>query len=275
VPNWLEHSLGLLAWAYLAVAVLTAATGSVFLICRYDPFVGMFRLSAGTTMFIVGGCMLLVSLFVGRPYCRYLCPLGALLRPLSSVSKRRVTITEECVRCRLCADACPFGAIRAPSQPPAAKERPAGRRRLAMLLLLLPLLAAAGGFAGSLAAAPLARMHYAVRLAERVSAEQAGQVEGTTNASDAFRKTARPLADLYRDALAKRAEFYWGGWIAGAFLGAVIGGKLISLAVHRTREDWTADPARCLACGRCFEACSVERNRRARRPPQTQVRDDG
>ena len=275
VPAAAEHALGLLRYVYLAAAVVLAVTGSAYLICRYDPFVGIFRLSAGATMFIVGGCMLLVSLFVGRPYCRYLCPLGAIFRLLASVSKRRVAITpEECVRCRLCADACPFGAIRAPSQPPAAKERPAGRRRLAMLLLLLPLLAAGGGFAGSLAAAPLTRMHYTVRLAECVSAEQAGQVEGTTNASDAFRKTARPLADLYRDALAKRAEFYWGGWIAGAFLGVVIGGKLISLAVHRTREDWTADPARCLACGRCFEACPVERNRRARRPPQTQVRDD-
>jgi len=268
VPDWLEHALGLLAWVFLAAAVLLAATGSVFLICQYDPFVGLFRLAGTSDMLILAACVLLVGVFVGRPYCRFICPLGAIFRPLSCVSRFRVTITpDECIQCRLCEDSCPFGAIRAPREGLAAKDKPAGRRRLALLIALLPALAAAGGYLGSLAGGPMARMHYTVRLAERVAAEQAGEVAGTTDASDAFRKTARPVEELFAAAKAKRRQIYLGAWIAGGFLGLLIGLKLIALSVHRTRSDYEADRARCLACGRCFEYCPMEKQRRKKTPP--------
>ena len=45
VPRWLDQALGLLAYVYLGAAVMFAATGTAFLICRYDPFVGFFRRS--------------------------------------------------------------------------------------------------------------------------------------------------------------------------------------------------------------------------------------
>ncbi len=61
-------------------------------------------------MLILGACFLVIGLFIGRPYCRYLCPYGALLRPLSRLSRWHVRIPpEECINCRLCADACPYG----------------------------------------------------------------------------------------------------------------------------------------------------------------------
>ena len=82
VPAWAQHALGLLAWVYLAVAVLMAATGSAFAICRYDPFVGLFRLSGDVNMLILGACFLVVGVFVARPYCRVLCALGAINPPL-------------------------------------------------------------------------------------------------------------------------------------------------------------------------------------------------
>lgn len=43
VPAWLEHGLGLLPFVYLGAAVLLAATGTTFIICEYDPYVGFFR----------------------------------------------------------------------------------------------------------------------------------------------------------------------------------------------------------------------------------------
>ena len=51
-------------------------------------------------------------MFIGRPYCRYLCPYGALLAILSRFSWHGVTITpDEELDCGLCIDACPFGSI--------------------------------------------------------------------------------------------------------------------------------------------------------------------
>ena len=61
--------------------------------------------------------MLLIGVFVGRPYCRFLCPYGVLLNLASRLSRWRVTITPSaCVQCRLCEKSCPLGAIEVPSE---------------------------------------------------------------------------------------------------------------------------------------------------------------
>ena len=90
VPVWLDHALGLLRYVYLGAGVLFAATGSAFVVCRYDPFVGFFRHSASANMLILGACFLVGGIFVGRPYCRYLCPYGAILGIVSRWSKWHV-----------------------------------------------------------------------------------------------------------------------------------------------------------------------------------------
>ena len=262
VPLWLESALRLLAYAYLGAAVLFAATGSAFLICRYDPFVAFFRLSGNWNLLVFGTSLLLIGLFVGRPYCRFLCPYGVLLRQFSRLSKWRVTITPtECVKCRLCEDACPFGAIHEPTEDWPAGEYRIAKKRLALFLVLLPVLIAGGAWGGHKLKAPLARMHPTVRTAERVYLEETGQIEGTDDVSDAFRATGRASSDLYREALMLRDRFALGGALLGGFLGFVVGGKLIALSVRRRRTDYEADPAGCLACGRCYRYCPKEHER--------------
>jgi NosR/NirI family nitrous oxide reductase transcriptional regulator len=263
VPLWIESGLRLLAYIYLGAAVLFAATGSAFVICRYDPFVSFFRLSGNINLLIFGACFLIIGMFIGRPYCRFLCPYGIILRHLSRISKWRVTITpDECIQCRLCEDSCPFGAIRKPAEHWPKKEYGRSKTRLALLLILLPVLVFVGGWAGSKLKIVASRMHPTVRLAERVRLEETGKVEGTTDASDAFRATGAETADLYEEASNIRARFGLGCLIFGGFIGLVIGLELISVSVWRQREDYEADRASCLACGRCFEYCPREHLRR-------------
>ena len=257
LPRWLEHALRFLAYLFLGAAVLFAATGSAFIICQYDPFVSFFRLSGGIFILILGACLLLLGLFIGRPYCRFLCPLGIIFRHASRFSAKRVTITPaDCIQCRLCEDACPFNAIDPPNtQMPV----PGSRRKLALLILLLPVLVGVGGFLVSRLSQPFSRMHATVRLADRIWLEENGKVQGALDESDAFRTTGRAPAELYRDAQAIQGKFQAGTWIYGGFLGLVLAGSLIQLSVKRTRTGYEANRANCFACGRCYQACPVDR----------------
>jgi ferredoxin len=259
VPDWAESALRLLAYVYLALAVLFAATGSAFVICRYDPFISIFRLSGSLNILILGGCLLLIGVFIGRPYCRFLCPYGVILRQLSRLSKWRVTITpDECIQCRLCEDSCPFGAIRKPATQWPEQEYHVAKKRLAFLLLLLPVLVFLGGWAGSSLKGITSRAHETVRLAEQIYMEETGETVEITDAGTAFRATGQQINELYEQASNIRARFELGGWIAGGFIGLVIGLKLIGLSVWRRRTDYEAGRASCLACGRCFKYCPRE-----------------
>jgi NosR/NirI family nitrous oxide reductase transcriptional regulator len=262
VPRWLESGLRLMAYIYLGAAVLFAATGSLFIICRYDPFVGFFRLAGDWNILVLGACLLVIGLFVGRPYCRFLCPYGVILRQLSRLAQWRVTITpDDCIQCRLCEDSCPFGAIRAPTERWPQKQYRIAKARLAFLLVLLPILVAAGAWGGYRLRDTLARTHPQVRAAEHVHLEQSGQIQGTDDVVDAFRATGRDPQELYREAARIRDTFGLGSALFGAFLGLVVGGKLLSLAVQRRRDGYEAERASCFACGRCYSYCPKERQR--------------
>jgi len=259
LPQWLSSALRLLAYAYLAFAVLFAATGSAFIICRYDPFVSFFRLSGDLNILVIGACLLIIGIFVARPYCRFLCPYAVILRPLSRLSKWHVTITpDECINCRLCEDTCPFDAIEKPTVAWPAGEFNKGRKRLAFLLVLLPLLVLSGGWTLSAASRSLSRVHPTIRLANRLYLEETGRLKKTTDASVAFRATGKQLNDLYAEALNIQSKFDIGSWFVGGFLGLAFGLELIKLSIKRTRTDYEPNKAECLACGRCFEYCPKE-----------------
>jgi polyferredoxin len=268
VPAWMEKPLRLLAYIYLAAAVLFAATGAAFVICQYDPFVAIFRLTGEVAMLILGGAVLVLGLFVGRPYCRFFCPMGVLLSLVSRFSAWRVKVTTgQCVRCRLCEKSCPYGAIRvaagAGSSPPSETgiEKHSGKMVLATTILLTPLLAVAGALLGASLSSVTSRVHPTVQLADRMYLELNHKVEGVTNESDSFRRTRRPVEKLYDEASGITRQFRTGGYAAGGFVGLAAGLMLVGAGLRRTRKEFDADPGSCLACGRCYNACPLDRKR--------------
>jgi NosR/NirI family transcriptional regulator, nitrous oxide reductase regulator len=266
LPPWLDQGLSVLPYIYLGAGVLFAATGSAFIVCQYDPFVPIFRMSGRTLMVLAGVALLLLGVFVGRPYCRFLCPYGALLKLGATVAKWRVRVTPDyCTQCRLCEASCPFGAMREPDSGGGAPQTlPVDRRRLALLLVLLPLLVAGSGGLGWRFSVPASRLHPTVSLAEQLVREHGSPPKfGALTPDELALERARQTPQEILTAAARiRAKFVTGGTIFGAWVGLVIGVKLISLSLRRKRTDYEPDRGDCFACARCFEYCPNELVRR-------------
>ena len=71
-----------------------------------------FNLAVMSVSFFVFLGIVLISAVVYRPFCRYVCPYGALLAPAASRAFYRLRRTDACIGCRKCERACPTGAAR-------------------------------------------------------------------------------------------------------------------------------------------------------------------
>jgi ferredoxin len=262
VPRFLARALGMIPYLYLALAVLFAATGTAFIICRLDPFVPFFRFSGDIAILASGAALLLAGIFVARPYCRFLCPYGVLLNWMSRLSKWHATIApDECVQCRLCENSCPFDAIVVPNNNLVPEPRVAGARRLAMLLAILPALILGGGWAGSKLDAVLAGLDPVVRLADALQHGAQPGDKAMPQSLEAFALSGVKAEDIAAQAGELRSRFRTGGWLLGGFLGVVFGCGLIGVSIRRTRDSYEPDRGECLSCARCFLSCPKEHQR--------------
>ncbi|PIE98135.1 MAG: 4Fe-4S ferredoxin [Treponema sp.] len=68
------------------------------------------RAAAGTlftSKLVISGFIILLSTFVYRPFCRFLCPLGALLGIFNPISFYKLRINpDKCVKCKKCLRTC-------------------------------------------------------------------------------------------------------------------------------------------------------------------------
>jgi ferredoxin len=254
-----ETFLTSIPFIYLALAVLFAATGSQFIICRYDPFVGIFRLDAPYTMIIFGALLLLAGIFLNRPYCRYLCPYGVLQNIFSRFAGKHLTITPaECTNCRLCEEVCPYDAI-IPSDAVQNIERPeTSRKRFILYFLLIPVLAAAGGLILYNLAPALATVNNNVRLAKEIRLEKEKGIEAISKAAVAFKESGKTENELFVDELNIIGRFRESAPWSGIFLGLSLGIGFVSLSLRRARTEYKPHQGRCFSCGRCFKYCPVE-----------------
>ncbi len=255
----LERALGLGKYLYLGFATLGVATGAGFLICRYDPFVGIWRMGHSFNMLLAGGAILLLGVFVARPYCRFLCPYGVLMGWMSRFSKWHLDIPPSpCVSCRLCEDSCPYNAIDMPTPERQVKDRAGGLKRIRRLVLLAPCIVLAGAATGFTMHELFSRLHPTVQLSERVAAEDLGIYTEQILESETFRASDKTTVELHEDARAIRSEFRSASTWLGVFLGLVVSLKLIGLSVVRKRTIFEPNRAACFSCGRCYAYCPVE-----------------
>lgn len=108
----LDRYLRFLKYGVLAWSVLGAAAYGFMVFRDVDPWAALWNLlelslTAGTVVLAI---VLIASLFVERPWCRYACPLGAatgLVGKLSPFYLKREAAA--CTSCGICTKACPVG----------------------------------------------------------------------------------------------------------------------------------------------------------------------
>lgn len=256
LPVGIRKALGLIPYLYLGLSILFAVTQTDFIICKYDPFVGIFRMDARFNMLVLGGSFLIIGMFVGRPYCRFLCPYGVLLNWTSSVSKKHLTITpSECIDCKLCEHSCPMDAIKKPVADPVKKKKDVNR--FLVSAVLIPLWMLAGGYIISSSHIYLSKANRTVQLAELLITQPELKQDPDHIDVQTFLAAGKTMENLVAEASQIRIQFYYGGWILGGFLGLAFGLIFTKKTMYRSRQDYVPDKGNCVSCGRCMDYCPV------------------
>jgi NosR/NirI family transcriptional regulator, nitrous oxide reductase regulator len=107
--KWIKYAI---FFGLLAVSLFSMTTAEM--LAEVEPFkttflVGWFQRSWPYTLFAAG--LLALSIFVERPFCKYLCPLGASLAMPSTFRWFGLRRKQECSTCKACAHGCGAQAI--------------------------------------------------------------------------------------------------------------------------------------------------------------------
>ena len=260
MPKTIEKILTSIPFIYLGLALLFAATGSQFIVCRYDPFVGIFRLDAPYTMIIFGALLLIIGIFVNRPYCRYLCPYGVLQNIFSRFALKHLTISPaECRNCRLCESGCPYDVI-LPTDPVAMEEEKPGSswKGSFIYILIIPLMAAAGAVTLYNLAPSLSVVNKNVSLAREIRLEKEKGIKAVSKDAVAYMESGKSEIELYKEEEFIISRFRKGAPWVGIFLGLSLGIGLFSVTVRTRRTEYKPDQGRCFSCGKCLKFCPVK-----------------
>lgn len=108
-----DHWLSMLKYPVLALILYFTYRLSELIFRGFDPCYALISRHGEDITFwayIVAGAIVIASLLITMPFCRWLCPLGAVLNLFSWIGLTRVKRdTDSCLECKLCDKACPMG----------------------------------------------------------------------------------------------------------------------------------------------------------------------
>ena len=265
IPEQYEQFFGLIRYFILGIGTFCVIVGLGYVVCQFDPFASIFWHSGLYYILIFSGIVLVTGFFLGRPFCRFLCPYGALLGLCGSLTTRKVTVTpSKCDQCNLCKQVCPYNAILPPTAEPTPSEKRSDFMKLMITIGALPIIIFVLAHIGSLTAPRLIMLNRDIIAAHLLRAEEEKSVEtpGTFPETRGLMQYGTPSEEVYERASQAKKRFDIAGVGLGAWIGLVIGLKWISLVLRRRRTEYEVDPARCFSCGRCFWYCPNQKGQR-------------
>lgn len=110
IPNSVDKYLRLLKYAVLLLIIVMSSRLYLMWFAEFDPFKQIFHFKIEKdSAYVIIGLFLALSLLIERFWCKYLCPLGAIIAPLSKIGLLRIGKTTSCTSCNLCQRNCNMG----------------------------------------------------------------------------------------------------------------------------------------------------------------------
>jgi polyferredoxin len=112
IPAGIDRYLRVLRYGVLILVLVATGISAKLVFSDYDPYHALFRFYSGEVAagaFIVLGAVIIGSIFVERPFCKYACPYGALLGLFNFISVFPLRRSESrCTSCKACDRSCPM-----------------------------------------------------------------------------------------------------------------------------------------------------------------------
>ncbi len=108
----LEKKLRYIRLVLFIILITVTFISSEFVYTKIAPFKAIFNIKGGILQIIFAGLILLLSLFIYRPFCRYACPFSLVLELAGKFSfyklKKNISF---CQSCKACQKKCPISVI--------------------------------------------------------------------------------------------------------------------------------------------------------------------
>lgn len=112
VPQNVDKYLKYLRYFTLVATVVLTASSGILLLEKLNPyhaFLGIFKGSVSFVGMLILIIVVVTSLFIQRPWCKYLCPYGAFLGLFNKIKVFRIVRNKStCISCTRCSKVCPM-----------------------------------------------------------------------------------------------------------------------------------------------------------------------
>jgi polyferredoxin len=112
IPKEIDNILRYIRYFVLALVIYNTATTAKLVFQNIDPYYALFNFftnEVAITAYIALAVTVLLSLFVERPFCKYMCPYGATLGIFNLFRIFKIKRNKSsCISCNSCDKACPM-----------------------------------------------------------------------------------------------------------------------------------------------------------------------
>jgi NosR/NirI family transcriptional regulator, nitrous oxide reductase regulator len=117
LPDGIGQKVKKIRFVVLGAIMIAALYTGTTAFAEVDPFKSLFNAQIAPVPTTLLAILVIGSVFIFTPWCRFLCPMGAVLSVVGRLARRKISFSAECKSCGACSRSfCDYKAI-TPSKP--------------------------------------------------------------------------------------------------------------------------------------------------------------